>query len=324
LTRRQTLSLLIPAYNAAWCLPRLLKSANAQTIPFDEIWVYDDCSTDDTAAVAEAHSAKVLRGDVNKGCSAGKNALARHVETDWVHFHDADDELLPNFVELARKWMDRGDKDIVLFSYEWRDNDTGQLLARSSFNHEALVADARRYAITTQINPFCGLYRRTKMLEAGGYDEDPLVLYNEDVAFHIRMAFAGLSFAADGETSLINYRVGGSMSAANQAKCALAQYHVMRKTLDLSSAQVYRSIIAANLWDIAGRLAAQNEFPIAAECVNLARRNSLPPASSGKLYFRLLAWFSPILAIHIREMAIRRFKPQLRVHLQKTNTPVGA
>jgi len=315
-TRRQTLSLLIPAYNAGWCLPRLLKSAQAQTIPFDEIWVYDDCSTDDTAAVAEAHGARVLRGDVNKGCSAGKNALARHVETDWVHFHDADDELLPNFVELARKWMDRGDKDIVLFDYEWRDNDTGQLLAHTRFNDEALVADARRYAITTQINPFCGLYRRTKMLEAGGYDEDPLVLYNEDVAFHIRMAFAGLSFTADGETSLINYRVGGSMSAANQTKCALAQYHVMRKTLALPSAHLYRSQIAANLWDIAGRLAAQNESPVAAECAKLARKNALPPASSGKLYFRVIARFFPTLAIQFREMAIRRFRPELRLHLK--------
>ena len=47
-----SLSLLIPAYNAARFLPRLLASAHAQTDRFDEIWVYDDCSTDDTAAVA--------------------------------------------------------------------------------------------------------------------------------------------------------------------------------------------------------------------------------------------------------------------------------
>lgn len=323
MTRRQTLSLLIPAYNACWCLPRLLKSAQAQTIPFDEIWVYDDCSTDDTAAVAEAHGARVLRGDVNKGCSAGKNALARHVETDWVHFHDADDELLPNFVELARKWMDRGDLDVVICAFSYVDNDTGDVIAISTIDPDRLSKDPKRYTIENKIPNF-GLYKRLNFIRAGGFDEDPLVLYNEDSAFHIRLAFSDLKFCADTQTSCINYRATGSMSAANQAKCALAQYHVMRKTLDLSSAQLYRSIIAANLWDIAGRLAAQNELPAAAECVKLARRNSLPPASSGKLYFRLLAWFSPILAIRIREMAIRRFKPQLRVHLQKTTRPVRA
>lgn len=321
---RQSLSLLIPAYNAAWCLPRLLKSAFEQTVPFDEIWVYDDCSTDDTAAVAEAHGARVLRADVNKGCSAGKNALAQHVKTDWVHFHDADDELLPNFVELARKWIDRGDRDVVLFAYEYRDNSSGALLDINRFDDEQLRNDPKRYAIIRQINPFCGLYRREPMLSAGGYDTDPLVLYNEDVAFHIRLAFAGLSFAAEDDTSIVNYRVGGSMSAANQAKCAVAQYHVMRKTLLLSKADLYVKCISSSLWDIAGRLAAQNELHVARECVALARRYSLPPPTSGKFYFRLLARFMPELAIVVREMAIRRFKPHLRTYLsdQVTQTKI--
>jgi len=60
--RRETIALLIPAWNAARWLPRLLASAHAQSEPFNQIWVYDDCSTDDTAAVAEAHGARILRG----------------------------------------------------------------------------------------------------------------------------------------------------------------------------------------------------------------------------------------------------------------------
>ena len=309
---KPTLALLIPAYNAAWCLPRLLKSAHAQAVPFDQIWVYDDCSTDGTIAVAESHGAQVLRGTVNKGCSAGKNALARHVDADWVHFHDADDALLPNFVERAHIWMERGDRDIVLFPYEWRDNETNELLATSRFDHDALVADARRYTITTQINPFCGLYRRVKMLAAGGYDEDPLVLYNEDVAFHVRMAFQGLTYAADSEICVINYRVGGSMSAANQAKCAVAHYNVIKKVQKLYDVGDYRKEIGASLWCTAGRLAAYNEWSSARACVELARKTCLPSTSAGKLPFRLLASISPIAAIQLRETLIRIFSPNLR------------
>ena len=48
-----TIALCIPAYNAAWCLPKLLKSANDQLIPFDEILVYNDCSTDNTEEIAK-------------------------------------------------------------------------------------------------------------------------------------------------------------------------------------------------------------------------------------------------------------------------------
>ena len=68
--------MLIPAYNAAAYLPRLLESAARQTERFDEIWVYDDCSKDETAEIAESYGARVVRGAVNRGCSHGKNALA--------------------------------------------------------------------------------------------------------------------------------------------------------------------------------------------------------------------------------------------------------
>jgi glycosyltransferase involved in cell wall biosynthesis len=56
-----TLALCIPAFNAAQFLPRLLGSAAAQKIPFDELLVYDDCSTDDTAEVARALGATVVQ-----------------------------------------------------------------------------------------------------------------------------------------------------------------------------------------------------------------------------------------------------------------------
>src|SRR4051812_2001085 len=104
---RPTLALCIPAYNAGAFLPRLLRSAAAQEIPFDEMLVHDDLSTDDTAAVARAYGARVIQSEVNVGCSAGKNRLLQASRCDWLHFHDADDELLPNFTLLASRWMAR-------------------------------------------------------------------------------------------------------------------------------------------------------------------------------------------------------------------------
>ena len=101
----ETLALCIPAYNAAGHLPRLLKSAQEQTSSFDEMLVYDDCSTDNTAEVACSYGAEVISGDENVGCTIGRKRLAEHATSDWIHFHDADDELLPNFVERAQTWM---------------------------------------------------------------------------------------------------------------------------------------------------------------------------------------------------------------------------
>ncbi|MCF4967959.1 glycosyltransferase family 2 protein [Nostoc sp. CMAA1605] len=312
-----SLALCIPAYNATAYFPRLLESALAQTIPFDEIWVYDDCSTDDTGKIAADFGAKVIRGEINRGCSHGKNVLAEHTTCEWIHFHDADDALYPNFVEQARKWMVLDNSpDVVLFNYEWRRDDTGELISIRQFDDAELRRDAIAYTIREQINPFCGLYRRSAYLQAGGYDTDPLVLYNEDVAFHCRMAIAGLKFASDPAITLINYYRANSMSSANQIKCLKAQFHVMRKISESLKGQ-YSDEIAQRLWAISGSCAAHLDWGTADACVNLAISiNDKKPKNISNL-FTILCIFNPFFAIRLREWLIRFLKPQLRQGMPK-------
>lgn len=319
LIRRSTIALCIPAYNAAAFLPRLLASAAAQTQPFDEIIVCDDASTDDTAAIARAHGAKVIPNAVNMGCSASKNHALAAATADWVHFHDADDELLPNFTTLARCWMSRPDApDVVLFDYEYRDNASGELLARSDFDDAALRRDPIRYAILNQINPFCGLYRREKLSKIGGYDTDPEILYNEDVAFHCKLALASMSFDAEKEISIINYRVKNSMSGANQVKCLKAHHAVMRKVA-ASAGQRYAAEIASRLWmtaaGLASHLAWREVDNAIADALELNRR--IPPDQS-KEFALLCRMAGPRAAFRFREYAIRLFKPHLRRHVNQS------
>lgn len=308
----QSIALLIPAYNAENFLPRLLRSAHAQTEQFDAIWVYDDCSTDRTAAIAEQMGANVLRGEINQGCSAGKDALARHVETDWLHFHDADDELMPNFVSLARKWIGKECPDVVLFNYEYREEETNVLLSIRNFNKEELVSNPRSYAIREQINAICGLYRRAAFLNAGGYQDPPEMLFNEDVACHIRLAFAGLSFGAESELSIINYRRGGSMSAANQLRCLQSHFAVMKRTLAYPDAGPYRGDIAAKLWAVAAGLASHSDWENARSALAIAANICGPPTTSGSPLFRMVARIDPQIALWLREHWVRIAKPQLR------------
>lgn len=312
--KKHSLALCIPAYNAASFLPRLLKSAVAQSIPFDEIWVYDDCSSDDTGEIAKEFGAKVVRGDVNQGCSYGKDILAKKTSCEWLHFHDADDELYPNFVEQARKWMTLDSPaDVVLFNYEWRDNDTNQLLSIRSFDDKALVRDPIAYTIKEQINPFCGLYLRESYLKAGGYDTDPLVLYNEDDAFHCCLARAGLKFRADSTITVINYYRSNSMHKANLIKCARAKYHVLRKSAE-ELGDKYNQEISEKLWGTAGVSGSYLDWENADNCIKLAMEltGKIPQKTSG--LFKFLCIINPCLAVRIREYCIRFLKPQLRLN----------
>ena len=306
------LAICIPAHNETKLLPKLMAAIGAQTVPFDEVWLYDDCSTDGTAELAESHGARVARGTHNVGCSAGKNALAERTTCEWVHFLDADDIPLPHFVERAHQWMNKPDApDVVLFHYEYRDLVTNELLVDRAFDGAAARKDAIEYTIREQINNVC-LYRRSRFMEAGGFDLDPAVRYNEDVAMHTRLAQSGLRFDAEPETSLIQYRRPGSMSVANRLKCVQAQFEVMRKSAERVGATHGRAI-AERLWRIAGCAAADLDWSTAdaaAElAVKLAGRGHVP--ASGPL-FRTLARLSPRLALRTRERLIRLLKPSLR------------
>ncbi|WP_259058915.1 glycosyltransferase family 2 protein [Salinibacter ruber] len=307
-----TLALCIPAYNASGHLPRLLASAQEQTVDFDEILVYDDCSTDNTAEVARSYGAEVITGETNQGCTVGRKRLAEHASADWLHFHDADDMLYPNFVEQAQKWMQRDSPpDVVVFSYEERREATDEKIDVRHFDAEALRADPIEYTIRTVINPFCGLYRRDAFLETGGPDTDPDVHYNEDAAMHCKLARAGLRFDADPTVTVVNYHREDSMSQSNLVKCERARYHVLKKCARFNG-DTHGPTIAHQLWKLAGILASRGEWAMVDKSARLAVRLGGRVPSHGGALFRILGAVHPQTALRIRERLIRLFKPSLR------------
>jgi GT2 family glycosyltransferase len=322
MTTLPTIAMLIPAYNATAYLPRLLESEGQQSEPFDEIWVYDDCSQDDTAEVAERYGARVVQGDVNRGCTHGKSILVERTRCEWVHFHDCDDLLLPNFVATARAWMSHENVDVVAFGCEERWEDTRELISVSCPDDHLLAADPVGYTIRNKINAISGLYRRSAFLGAGGFDLDPDVLYNEDEACNCSLARAGLRFRGDPTVTVVNLRRRSSMWTANQAKCHEAHFHVMRKALAGSGGDQHKEAIARQLWHVVAGAASQLDWRTADKAAALAVQIVGPsPAPSG--VFEALCHLSPRLALRIREGLIRALKPRLRHGYPGWRAPVS-
>jgi GT2 family glycosyltransferase len=307
-----TLGLCVPAYNAEKFLGRLLEGATRQTVPFDEIWVYDDASIDGTSDLAGKFGAQVVRGEKNVGCSAGKNVLAARCRCTWLHFHDADDALEPNFVQAAHRWMERPDApDVVFFSYRSLSHETNAPLGTREFDGGALRRDPLRYCLSEQINPFCGLYRRDSFLRAGGWDEDRQVLQSEDQAGHLRLAMAHLRFDADPAYTVINYIRAGSMTTSNLPGAQRSTYWLMSKAAKAVPAE-YLPIVAERLWGTAGLSAAYNDWENADRAASLALNLARKPPASGSAWFRWLAVRRPGLALRLRERLIRAFRPAAR------------
>jgi len=309
-----TLALCIPAYNAEAFLPRLLHSALHQLIPFDEILVYNDCSTDNTAHIAAQYGVTVLNGKVNNGCSYGKNKLAVHSTCKWLHFHDADDDLLPDFTEKVHNWLNTNAEkyDVLLLNFNYIDFETGDLLGAANYNAAELNTDALKYAISNKIVNF-GVYKRQTFLEAKGFDLDPDVLYNEDNALHQRLAKHGLKFDYLPEVTCINYRYSNSMSSSNRLKCLRAQYYVMKKTA-ATHGKLYSKELADQLFALAPLLAAESDWPYVRKSLELCASLGNNYTVKGSSLFRFLTRLHPFAAIWLREQAIRLLKPHLRKH----------
>ncbi len=304
------LALLIPARNARAHLGRLLDSVSSQSSAFDEVWLFDDASDDGTADVARAWGAHVIGSQDCLGPSAGKNALARATSCEWVHFHDADEALAPKFVERARNWMAQPDVDAILFATVDRDDASGRHVGGSTWDDAALRRDPVAYAVRHTITN-CGVYRRERFLEAGGFSVDEAVKYNEDQAMHVRMALGGLRFRADDYVGVIVYRRDGSMSSGHPVECARSQVEVLKRVVDETGTR-YRTEVGARAWRLAGVCAGYSDWPYVRESLDVARRVGYRIPSEEHWLVQWIGAVAPRTAVYGREWFIRTFKSQLR------------
>ncbi len=102
-----TISVLVPAFNEAGGLEATITSIQAAMAVFDargwacELVVCDNNSTDDTAAIARAHGARVVFEPVNQ-ISRARNAAAAAAVGEWLIFVDADSRPSPAlFADVA-------------------------------------------------------------------------------------------------------------------------------------------------------------------------------------------------------------------------------
>jgi glycosyltransferase involved in cell wall biosynthesis len=121
-----TVSIVVPVYNAAKHLTRLLDSIVNQTYRQLEIILVDDGSTDDSGDISEQRKSEdsriVVLHQTNGGEASARNSGLSLVSGEYVYFSDADDELPLDAIEILVGGMDN-DIDLVCGSYLIRDDD---------------------------------------------------------------------------------------------------------------------------------------------------------------------------------------------------------
>jgi len=100
-------SVVIPAYNEATYIDRLLDALTQQTFKDFEVIVSDAQSKDGTEEVVNSFKDRLDISFIEappKGPSHGRNQGAKRARGDWLLFLDADDDIEdPNFIEILLK-----------------------------------------------------------------------------------------------------------------------------------------------------------------------------------------------------------------------------
>lgn len=250
------ISVIIPVYNVERYLRDCLDSVLNQAFADWEAICVNDGSTDGSAAILEAYSAKDNRFRIitqpNGGLSAARNAGMKEAKGDYIFFLDSDDWLESDALETLARNLDG--EDMLCFSGRRYFEETGSCHAADQLQEKAYSSGMAYYNENALLHRdfafvcvVLRLYRRRFLLDNDLYFKEGI--YHEDNLFTpIVCCFAQKVKVLN--ACLYDYRVrSNSIMAKSNAKWLydvletanfLATYFIHKQGFDKTT--VYQSI----------------------------------------------------------------------------------
>jgi glycosyltransferase involved in cell wall biosynthesis len=205
-----SVSVVIPAYNAASYIRAAIESVLAQTRLADEIIVVDDGSTDDTASIVNSYAPRIrLICQQNQGPSMARNAGVQAASSEFIAFLDADDQWLPHKTATQLEAIRSTPGAVLCYTSLLMDHPDRSQTIHAATRTGALTAHFRLG--NPGILPSCVMLSRAAFLQAGGFP--PHLTIGEDWALWLRLITLG-SFCVVDEP-LTRYCVSNTGISAN-------------------------------------------------------------------------------------------------------------
>ena len=127
------ISIVTPNYNCGRFIAQTIESVLAQTYKNWEMFIIDDCSTDDSYSIAVEYAKKdsrikVFQNEKNSGAAVSRNKAIELSQGEYLAFLDSDDLWMPEKLELQLKFMQENNCDFSFTEYEHIDEDNNSLL----------------------------------------------------------------------------------------------------------------------------------------------------------------------------------------------------
>ena len=235
-------SIITPIYNSEAFLEETVVSILNQSYSNWELLLIDDCSTDNTLALANQYSNKysnitVLKNQNNVGAAVSRNKGITATSGDFIAFLDADDLWKPNKLEVQIKFMLANNCAVSYTSYEQIDQYSNPLhklvkvLPELSYN---------KYLKTNYIGNLTGVYN-AKIL---GKIMAPNLRKRQDWLLWLSAIKKSGKPALGIQESLAYYRVRPDSISSNKIELLQHNYWVYKKGLGFSTLKsLYRMLI---------------------------------------------------------------------------------
>jgi len=195
------ISVVMPVFNRAHLVPRIVGSIIAQSYTNLDIVVVDDCSTDDIeGAIAALNDPRVrlVRREKNGGAAAARNTGIAAARGDWIAFHDSDDICTFDRIDLSVRHLATlpgdyiGVYGMLLFYSDVNEAGYGKMhtYMRPFARTHPLSGDLSAVTLKNNImNLPTMLVRKAALIAAGPLDE--MLRQNEDWDLCLRLTRQG-------------------------------------------------------------------------------------------------------------------------------------
>ncbi|MBI5620667.1 glycosyltransferase [Candidatus Gottesmanbacteria bacterium] len=201
MSRKPTISIIIPTLNEEKFLPNLLDSIVRQTEKPCEVIVADGGSNDRTVSVAGSYKKKLpirVVGCARPGVSLQRNKGASETKGEWLVFVDADSVLLPYCLSRLVDFI-QTEKPKFVTSWGKPDSVVPQD-SLSTLLYNMVLEGGILFHKQISPGPFTAIDRQM-FITVGGYDES--VEFGEDQQLSQRLADRGVPLAILRETLYI-------------------------------------------------------------------------------------------------------------------------
>lgn len=292
-------TVLVVAYRHAAYIEECLESIRRQTVAPKQVIIADDCSPDNTVAVASAYLrkypgfAELSTNDTNLGLNRTLNKNLATISTTYMTYISADDVMLPERIERHLALMNASPDAALAYSDAVVINEHSTVLHETSQIEfpwpSSLTARENPFSELLHTNwvPAASLFLRTAVLkQSDGYRED---LFYEDFELLVRLSkhyrFVWTEEPLVGVRRLETSLGSTGFSSTNPAflvalDTALRHYEDADRSL--------RDVAASKRWELAKRASRSSMPPF--QSLGLlwnARKGASNPAA---IFHHLIKW----------------------------------